>query len=103
MFMIYRTPKRIYEVNYQQISNDMNRVLSNGDDIILDFSDTIYVSSAGIRTLIMGLKTFNAKGYDFCIVNVNPMVKEILDKCGLSKYLIQEDIIQLKKKQNKRV
>ena len=96
--MIYKTPKKVNAETYQQIESDMKKILETGEDIYLDFSETEYISSFGIRVLLMGMKTFRNKNFDFAVINPNPLVKEILEKTGLESILIHNDIEKYKQR-----
>jgi len=50
--------------------------------IELDFADLNYVSSAGLRILLIGEKTAKAKGSKQTLINVSTGVMKILDMTG---------------------
>ena len=81
--MIYRTPSRINTLESEKIANELLDILNNGQDVIIDMSQTTYIASAGLRSLIMAFKTARAKNLDFCLCNPNPLVLEVLDVTGL--------------------
>ena len=56
-------------------------------DLRLDLEKTAYISSAGLRALLLGHKTARAKGGTLTIINVLPAVKEIFDVTGFSDIL----------------
>jgi anti-anti-sigma factor len=58
--------------------------------IRLDFKDLVYVSSAGLRVLLMGEKTAKAKGGKMVLINVSEEVMEVLEMTGLSEVLTIE-------------
>ena len=89
--MIYKTKEKINTQEAEKMEQDLNNILEQGQDVIIDFSNTKYIASAGFKPLLMGLKTFRAKGYDFSIVNVNDQVKEIFDITGLSDIFLLSD------------
>lgn len=51
------------------------------DDLVLDFEDIQYISSAGLRVLLLVYKKMSAQG-EMKLINVNDMVKEVLDITG---------------------
>ena len=95
--MIYRTPEKINIENYKQITSDLKRLLESGEDVYLDFANTKYITSDGLRILIIGLKTFRNKNYDFAVINANPQIEEIIVKTGLEQVLLQKDIEKVKR------
>jgi anti-anti-sigma factor len=55
--------------------------------IELDFKQLVYVSSAGLRVLLLGEKTAKAKGGAMSLVNVSPEIQEIFEMTGFSEVL----------------
>lgn len=51
------------------------------NDLVLDFEDIQYISSAGLRVLLLIYKKMNTQG-EMKLVHVNEMVKEVLDITG---------------------
>ena len=64
------------------IKNDLNGV----KELIFDFSELEYLSSAGLRVLLVAQKLMNKKG-PMSVRNVNSTVMEILDITGFSNVL----------------
>jgi anti-anti-sigma factor len=56
-------------------------------NVELDFRGLDYVSSAGLRVLLMAEKEAKAKGTNFYISNVSENIMEILDMTGFSTLL----------------
>ena len=55
--------------------------------LILDLEKVVYVSSAGLRALLIGQKTASSKGASMELQHVVPAVKAVLDSVGFSKIL----------------
>ncbi|MDR2786466.1 MAG: STAS domain-containing protein [Treponema sp.] len=58
--------------------------------IRLDFKQLVYVSSAGLRVLLLGEKTAKAKGGTMRLVNVSQEIQEIFEMTGFSEVLTIE-------------
>ena len=56
-------------------------------NLTLDMEKVVYVSSAGLRALLIGQKTATSKGGKMELLNVAPTVKAVLDSVGFSKIL----------------
>jgi len=56
-------------------------------EIELNFCDLAYVSSAGLRVLLMGEKTARAKGAKLVITNVSAEIMEVFEMTGFSEIL----------------
>ena len=63
--------------------------LDNVTELILDFKQLDYISSAGLRLLLMLQKKMNAQG-SMKILNANAIVKEIFEVTGFSDVLTVE-------------
>ena len=55
--------------------------------ITMDFSKLDYVSSAGLRVLLIGQKTANAKGASMAVSKVPDGIKEVFEITGFSDML----------------
>lgn len=55
-------------------------------ELVLDFKDLDYVSSAGLRVLLVTLKVMTTRG-SFKIINVNDSVNEVLTMTGFANVL----------------
>ena len=53
-------------------------------DLLFDFSDLEYISSAGLRVLMIAQKTMMAAGGTMAVANPNSGVKDIFDITGMS-------------------
>ena len=52
--------------------------------ILIDFTDIDYVSSAGLRALLLLIKKASAAGSVFALCGVNDQVREVLDISGFA-------------------
>ena len=53
----------------------------------LDFAELAYVSSAGLRVLLMGEKSAKAKGASMTLVNVSAEIMEVFEMTGFADIL----------------
>ena len=53
-------------------------------ELLLDCSGLEYISSAGLRALLLGVKAAKAKGVNFVLANVNAFVNEVLTLSGFN-------------------
>ena len=58
--------------------------LNGGSSVTLDFAELAYVSSAGLRVLLMGQKTSKSKGVTQTLVNVSADIMEVFEMTGFS-------------------
>ncbi len=67
--------------------SDMAAVIDGVDEIVLDMTDTVYVSSAGLRVILALEKTMEQTDGVLRLTNVPKMVMEVLVETGLSDML----------------
>lgn len=65
---------------------ELEAALEFGDAtcVVIDLADVPYMSSAGLRLLLVAHKTMLAKGGELRIANVQEDVREVLDITGFS-------------------
>ena len=74
-----------------ELEKELKEILEQGiDDLVLDFADVDYVSSAGLRVLLFAQKSVNEKG-EMLIRNVRPEIMEVFDMTGFADILTVED------------
>lgn len=54
------------------------------DKVVLDLADVPYVSSAGLRVMLMGAKAARAKGHKLALAGLAPTVHEVFDISGFT-------------------
>jgi anti-sigma B factor antagonist len=61
---------------------------------ILSLADVLYVSSAGLRVLLIGAKAAKATGNKLILTGLSPAVREVFDISGFSKIFTIEDDVE---------
>lgn len=69
-----------------QLEAEMNDSLNSAKDLILDFSELEYISSAGLRVILKAQKIMNKQG-TMKLTGVNDTVMEVFDITGFSDIL----------------
>ena len=64
-----------------QLEKEVDEVIPGADDLIFDFKNLEYISSAGLRVILKSQKAMNQKG-SMKIKNVNEDIMEVLDITG---------------------
>ena len=84
-----RIEGRLDTLNAPELEAIVNTELDGAIDLTLDFLGVDYVSSAGLRVLLMAQKKMGACG-SMRLKNVSPMIKEIFEVTGFSEILTVE-------------
>lgn len=74
-----------------KLGEEIEKVFQDGNaNLVLDFATLDYISSAGLRILLMAQKKVNALGSWMKIVNANEGVREVFDMTGFTSILTVE-------------
>lgn len=80
---------RLDTMTAPELENEITGHLDGITDFIMDFSDLEYISSAGLRVLLITTKMMKGKGR-FVICNINETVREIFEVTGFMDILTVE-------------
>ena len=78
---------RLDTITSPRLQEALIPALDEAKEVLLDFSNVAYISSAGLRVLLVGQKTANAKGASLSVSGVSEEVMEVLDMTGFSDIL----------------
>ena len=80
---------RIDTLTAPRIMEDFEKTCASGgvEDILIDFEDLTYISSAGLRVLLIIFKRLNGKEH-FELINCNPEVKKIFESTGFADIML---------------
>ena len=73
-----------------QLEAELRQGLNGVSDLVFDFSDLEYISSAGLRVLLSAQKTMNTQG-TMVIRKVNSVVMDVFEVTGFSDFLTIEE------------
>lgn len=85
--IILKISGRIDTTTSGQLQSELMLAFQKGIYVVLDFEDVEYISSAGLRTLLIGHKTAMSKAGNLKIIHVSQVVREIFDMTGFSQML----------------
>ena len=74
-----------------ELQDRILKAFQKGNQLIMDFEELEYISSAGLRALLLGHKTAMSKGGRMTVRNVNEDVMEIFEDTGFSDILDIEE------------
>ena len=80
---------RLDTITAPQLEEEIRDGIDGVAELVFDFTDLAYVSSAGLRVLLSAQKTMNAKG-SMVVKNVSEDIQEIFDVTGFSDILTIE-------------
>ena len=69
-----------------QLEEELKKDLKNIKILTFDFKELMYISSAGLRTILSTQKTMNKQG-EMVIENVNDLIMEVFDATGFTDIL----------------
>ena len=80
---------RLDTITAPQLEEEVKANIDSITELVFDFSNLAYVSSAGLRVLLSAQKTMNDKG-TMVVRNVSDEIQEIFDVTGFSDILTIE-------------
>lgn len=79
-----RPEGRLDTISSPAAQESLLRIAGEYDNIELNFSELSYISSAGLRVLLMLQKQVNRNGGQLCLTNVKPAIMEVFEMTGFS-------------------
>ena len=79
-----KTIKRLDISSSPDLEKELNSALEENTDIVIDMSDTVYISSVALRVLLKTQKAVNKTNNSLVITNVSEIVMEVFDITGFS-------------------
>jgi len=70
-----------------QLQDAITSAFNEQKNVELDFSLLVYISSAGLRILLIGMKTAKTKGVEFTLTGVSTEIIEVLEMTGFTDML----------------
>ncbi|MGR8981452.1 MAG: STAS domain-containing protein [Gammaproteobacteria bacterium] len=85
---------RLDAVTAPEYEKKIREMIDNGDIyIVVDFEQLDYISSAGLRGLLLMAKLLDAKGGRACLANVKGNVRSVFDMCGFCSVFKMENSV----------
>ncbi|MBO5620850.1 MAG: STAS domain-containing protein [Butyrivibrio sp.] len=78
---------KVDAISAPELQNEVLKSFQKSRNVIMNFADVTYISSAGLRALLIGQKTASSKGGKFLVINCNDSIKDVLRVTGLDKVL----------------
>lgn len=85
----YLLEGRLDTTTSPQLQEDLEKSLDSIEELVLNFEKIEYISSAGLRVLLVAQKTMTKQG-KMKVTNVNESIMEIFDVTGFSDILTIE-------------
>jgi anti-anti-sigma factor len=81
---VYTATVNVFE---EQVLAEFTQKHNEPYQIVLDLSETEYISSAGLRILLLCQKEAKKNNISLIVANLHPEVKSVFDMSGFSKLL----------------
>ena len=78
---------KIDTLSSQEFQNYVLKAFQRTKTLVINMENVTYVSSAGLRALILGQKTALSKGGSLCVINVPTVVQDVFRVTGFDKVL----------------
>lgn len=85
---------RLDTVTAPEYEKNIREMISGGNiKFVVDFEQLEYISSAGLRGLLIMAKLLNEKGGRMCLANVKGNVRSVFDMCGFTAVFTMKDSV----------
>ena len=85
---------RLDAVTTPEYENKVKKLIDDGDtSIVIDFDGLSYISSAGLRGLLVTAKQLKAKNGQVCFANVKGAAKEVFNISGFNSIFKMHDSV----------
>ncbi len=82
---VFKVSGRLDNITAIQFDADCDKLQSDiGHSLVLDFSDLTYISSAGLRSVLLLGKKLNAKGGHILICGLSQVIKDVFQISGFT-------------------
>lgn len=97
MCSVVHVSGKIDAITAEGLEDRLLRMIEDGEkQIILDLANTVYISSAGLRVLIVVTKYLYDSG-SFCLCNASDNVREIIEMAGFNAFMTLYDDLETAK------
>lgn len=98
---IYSTPENIGLKNTDIIAKEWEQILNRNQPLIIDFSNTRYVSANGVRILLVTLQKAWTRHQDIGICHAPDIIIKSLKATGFGEVLLDDNLEQYKPSKSK--
>lgn len=74
---------RIDANSSEHFQEEILEAFRKSNTVVVDFAEVSYISSMGIRAVLIGYKTASSKGGKFLIINAEDAIKDVFEVVGL--------------------
>ncbi len=90
--VIARADGRIDSSNSREFHSELEAVVTDSDtSVVLDFEDVAYISSAGMRVILLTAKSLQQSGKEFVLCSMNDSIREVFKISGFDKIIAIHD------------
>ena len=85
---IARAAGRIDSSNSREFHSDLEAIITADDTaVILNFEDVAYISSAGMRVILLTAKSLQKTNINFALCSMNDSIREVFRISGFDKII----------------
>lgn len=89
--IILKVEGRIDTNTSKEFQSELLLAFQKQNEVVADLKAVDYVSSAGLRAMLIAYKTAESKKGSFVLKNVQSTVRDVLNMSGFSKFIHIED------------
>lgn len=80
--MILNIKGKINNSTNEQFKSTLLEIVEKGTDLVLNFEETNFINSSGLRALLIAVQRLEANGKTLFVKNVNEVISEVFEMTG---------------------
>lgn len=94
-YFLFKISGRLDTQTFQDAENELTGWINDGEIVLVgDLTDLEFISSAGLRTLLLLVKLIKPKGGKIAVYGINASIKEVFDITGIPNVLPVADSLE---------
>ena len=86
--VIAKADGRVDSSNSREFHSELEAVVADSDSaLVLDFEDVSYISSAGMRVILLTAKSLQKSGVKFVLCSMNDSIREVFKISGFDRII----------------
>ena len=90
--LVARADGRVDGANAREFQDDLTKAIEADDQaVVLDLENLSYISSAGLRVILMTARKLREQGSKFAVCSLSASIKEVFEISGFDKIISIQD------------
>ena len=92
--LISRVAGRVDSANAREFEQALSSAIGDDRKVILDLGDLSYISSSGLRILLLVAKSLRTRGAEFALCSLSDPIREVFEISGFDQIIAIYDSVE---------